>query len=179
MRWLVALLVVSALIPCAAPAAQAQGGHGKTAAAKKRPKGAAKKKSEDKAAAEEQPSAAEQPKEAEADASKKDAEASKKEAEKKKAPEPERKVQGEKPSGGGPSGGGPSGGGPSVVEVEQGGEEGVKTYKFGPVEVEGRLKAPQVVYFMRRVRAEFAAGLLGHRSFLRELGDTRRSPSLR
>jgi hypothetical protein len=66
-----------------------------------------------------------------------------------------------------------------VVEVEQGGEEGVKTYKFGAVEVEGRLKAPQVVYFMRRVRAEFAAGLLGHRSFLRELGDTRRSPSLR
>lgn len=169
MRWLAALLVVSALIVGAPPIAHAQGGAGKAAAAKKRPKGAAgKKKAEDKPA-EEQPSA-EQPKEGAADASKKDAEGTKKEAEeKKKAPEPERKVQGEKQPGGGPS----------VVEVEKGGEEGVKTYKFGAVEVEGRLKAPQVVYFMRRVRAEFAAGLLGHRSFLRELGDTRRSPSLR
>jgi hypothetical protein len=69
-------------------------------------------------------------------------------------------------------------GAPSV-EVEETGQEGVKTYKFGPVEVEGRLKSPQVVYFLRRVRAEFAAGLLGHRSFLRELSDTRRSPALR
>jgi hypothetical protein len=55
----------------------------------------------------------------------------------------------------------------------------VKTYKFGPVEVEGRLKSPQVVYFMRRVRAEFAAGALGHRSFMRELSDTRRNPAFK
>jgi hypothetical protein len=32
---------------------------------------------------------------------------------------------------------------------------------------------------MRRVRAEFAAGELGHRSFLRELSDTRRHPALK
>ena len=64
-----------------------------------------------------------------------------------------------------------------AVEVKQG-EEGVKTYKFGTIEVEGRLKAPQILYFLRRVRAEFEAGLLGHRSFLRELSDTRRHPAL-
>jgi hypothetical protein len=72
-----------------------------------------------------------------------------------------------------------SGGGPAVVETKSQGDGGVKTYKFGPVEVEGRLKSPQVVYFMRRVRAEFAAGALGHRSFLRELSDTRRSPAFK
>ena len=56
---------------------------------------------------------------------------------------------------------------------------GVKTYKFGPVDVEGRLKSPQIVYFLRRVRAEFAAGQLGHRSFLGELRDTRRNAALK
>ncbi len=72
-----------------------------------------------------------------------------------------------------------SAGGPQVVETKSSGDAGVKTYKFGPVEVEGRLKSPQVVYFMRRVRAEFAAGALGHRSFMRELSDTRRSPEFK
>jgi hypothetical protein len=47
------------------------------------------------------------------------------------------------------------------------------------VELEGRLKSPQILYFLRRVRAEFAAGDLGHRSFLGELADTRRHESLR
>lgn len=72
-----------------------------------------------------------------------------------------------------------SGGGPQVVDTKSEGDGGVKTYKFGPVEVEGRLKSPQVVYFLRRVRAEFAAGALGHRSFLRELSDTRRNGALK
>jgi hypothetical protein len=44
-------------------------------------------------------------------------------------------------------------------------------------EIEGRLRSPQLVYFLRRVRAEFAAGDLGHRSFMRELSDTRRDPN--
>lgn len=69
--------------------------------------------------------------------------------------------------------------GPAVVKVEKEKEEGVKTYTFGAVEVEGRLKSPQIIYFLRRVRAEFSSGALGHRSFLRELSDTRRSPALR
>jgi hypothetical protein len=58
-------------------------------------------------------------------------------------------------------------------------KSGVKTYKFGTIEVEGRMKSPQIIYFLRRVRAEFDAGSLGHRSFMRELSDTRNNPSLR
>lgn len=67
-----------------------------------------------------------------------------------------------------------------VVSVEESQKDkGVKTYNFSAVEVEGRLKSPQIVYFLRRVRAEFEAGDLGHRSFMPELSDTRRSASLR
>jgi hypothetical protein len=67
-----------------------------------------------------------------------------------------------------------------VTAVEESAKDkGVKTYKFSAIEVEGRLKSPQIVYFLRRVRAEFEAGDLGHRSFMPELSDTRRSPSLK
>jgi hypothetical protein len=67
-----------------------------------------------------------------------------------------------------------------VTAVEESAKDkGVKTYKFSAVEIEGRLKSPQIIYFLRRVRAEFEAGDLGHRSFVPELSDTRRSPSLR
>ncbi len=67
-----------------------------------------------------------------------------------------------------------------VTGVEESAKDkGVKTYKFSAVEVEGRLKSPQIVYFLRRVRAEFEAGALGHRSFMPELSDTRRSPALK
>ena len=53
---------------------------------------------------------------------------------------------------------------------------GARVFRFGEVEVEGRLKSPQIVYFLRRVRAEFAAGDLGHRTFMRELSETRNDP---
>jgi hypothetical protein len=66
----------------------------------------------------------------------------------------------------------------SSVKVKED-KEGVKTYKFETVEVEGRLKSPQVIYFLRRVRAEFEAGALGHRSFMGELSDSRRSAAFR
>ncbi len=54
---------------------------------------------------------------------------------------------------------------------------GARVFRFGEVEVEGRLKSPQIVYFLRRVRAEFAAGDLGHRTFMRELSETRNEPA--
>jgi hypothetical protein len=54
---------------------------------------------------------------------------------------------------------------------------GAKVYRFGELEIETRLKSPQIVYFLRRVRAEFAADDLGHRSFNRELSDTRNAPA--
>lgn len=67
-----------------------------------------------------------------------------------------------------------------VTDVEESAKDkGVKTYKFSAVEVEGRLKSPQIVYFLRRVRAEFEAGALGHRSFMPELSDSRRNPALK
>ena len=53
---------------------------------------------------------------------------------------------------------------------------GTRVFRFGEVEVEGRLKSPPIVYFLRRVRAEFAAGDLGHRSFIGELKETRNEP---
>ena len=65
----------------------------------------------------------------------------------------------------------------SVKEKE--GPEGVKTYQFGAIEVEGRQKSPQLIYFLRRVRAEFDAGALGHRSFVGELKDTRNDTAFR
>ncbi len=65
------------------------------------------------------------------------------------------------------------------VKKETTDAEGEKSYQFGAVEVEGRLKAPQILYFVRRVRAELKSGQLGHRSFLPELHDTRRSEALR
>lgn len=51
---------------------------------------------------------------------------------------------------------------------------GTQVFKFKELDIEGRLKSPQLVYFLRRVRAEFAAGDLGHRSFMREMSETRK-----
>lgn len=82
------------------------------------------------------------------------------------------------PAAGDKKGTGKSPGGVNVVETQES-KEGVKTYKFGAVEVESRLKSPQLTYFLRRVRAEFSAGDLGHRSFMRELAETSRHPSFR
>ena len=76
---------------------------------------------------------------------------------------------------------------PAAVEAPASSEQseakpdaaGVKTFTFKAQEIEGRLKAPQILYFLRRVRAEFDAQDLGHRSFLLELSDTRRQQALR
>ena len=54
---------------------------------------------------------------------------------------------------------------------------GSRVFRFGEVEIEGRLRNPQLVYFLRRVRAEFASGDLGHRTFMRELSEPRKDPS--
>lgn len=69
-----------------------------------------------------------------------------------------------------------AGKGGSIVEQKTL-DGGQRVFRFGEVEVEGRLKSPQIVYFLRRVRAEFAAGDLGHRSFMSELGETKNEPS--
>jgi len=69
----------------------------------------------------------------------------------------------------------PAMGDAGVTVVEHDG--GAKQFHFTETDIEGRLKAPQLVYFLRRVRAEFAAGDLGHRSFMRELSETRHDPN--
>jgi hypothetical protein len=75
-------------------------------------------------------------------------------------------------------GGEDSGAGVQGAVVEQRTlDGGAKVFRFGEIEIEGRLKSPQLVYFLRRVRAEFAAEDLGHRTFMRELSDTRTDPS--
>jgi hypothetical protein len=54
---------------------------------------------------------------------------------------------------------------------------GTQVFKFTELDIEGRLKSPQLVYFLRRVRAEFGAEDLGHRSFMREMSETRKESS--
>jgi hypothetical protein len=67
-------------------------------------------------------------------------------------------------------------GGAGVVESKTL-DGGTHVFKFSELDIEGRLKSPQLVYFLRRVRAEFAAGELGHRTFLREMSETRKEPT--
>lgn len=93
-----------------------------------------------------------------------------------KAPEPESKPESKVRAAGTTATDAPAAKAP-VKEKE--GPEGVKTYQFGAIEVEGRQKSPQLIYFLRRVRAEFDAGALGHRSFLGELSDSRNDSAFR
>lgn len=84
-----------------------------------------------------------------------------------------------RPDAKGPTGAAPKAAAPAAVEVVKTEEAGAKgtVYTFGAQEVEGRLKSPQILYFLRRVRAQFDPAPLGHRSFLLELSDTRRHPA--
>jgi hypothetical protein len=52
--------------------------------------------------------------------------------------------------------------------VERGGEK-VKAIRFTGLDVAGRLKSPQLLYFLNRLRAEFDRPRLPHRSFLPEM----------
>ena len=70
----------------------------------------------------------------------------------------------------------PSDAGAGVVESRTL-DGGTHVFKFSELDIEGRLKSPQLVYFLRRVRAEFAAGELGHRTFMREMSETRKEPT--
>lgn len=70
----------------------------------------------------------------------------------------------------------PSDAGAGVVESRTL-DGGTHVFKFSELDIEGRLKSPQLVYFLRRVRAEFSAGDLGHRTFMREMSETRKESS--
>ncbi len=53
-------------------------------------------------------------------------------------------------------------------EISEGGAK-VKVIQFSGFDVNGRLKSPQLLYFLNRVRAEFDRPRLPHRSFVPEL----------
>lgn len=57
-------------------------------------------------------------------------------------------------------------------EIVKEGDTSVKVMKFTGLGIEGRLKSPQLVYFVQRVRAEFERPELPHRSFMPELART-------
>ena len=74
-------------------------------------------------------------------------------------------------------GGASAGPGDAGVVESKSLDGGTHVFKFSELDIEGRLKSPQLVYFLRRVRAEFSAGELGHRSFMREMSETRKEGS--
>jgi hypothetical protein len=154
-------LAVAALLLNAGPALAAPKAKGKPAVTAKSKKGKATEKEKEKAGEKETEQGAKGSKESDEPAAAEDA----------KAKDKEESV---KPAGTNAAKGTDA----APVKVKED-KEGVKTYKFETVEVEGRLRSPQVIYFLRRVRAEFDAGALGHRSFLGELSDSRRSAAFR
>jgi hypothetical protein len=48
-------------------------------------------------------------------------------------------------------------------------EPKVKKYDFGGLDVEGRLKTPQLLYFLNRMKSEFDDTSVGKKSFMPEL----------
>jgi len=54
-------------------------------------------------------------------------------------------------------------------EVTERGGSKVKVIEFSGLDVNGRLKSPQLLYFLNRVRAEFDRPRLPHRSFVPEM----------
>jgi hypothetical protein len=63
------------------------------------------------------------------------------------------------------------------AQIVKEGDTSVKVMSFEGLGIEGRLKSPQLVYFVQRVQAEFERPTLPHRSFIPELTDsTARGP---
>ena len=53
-----------------------------------------------------------------------------------------------------------------------------KVYTFGAMDVEGKLKTPQLLYFLNRVKLELEMSAPDHRSFMKELEKTADDPNL-
>lgn len=54
-------------------------------------------------------------------------------------------------------------------QIVKEGDTSVKVMSFTGLDIEGRLKSPQLLYFVNRVHAEFERPKLPHRSFMPEL----------
>ncbi len=59
-----------------------------------------------------------------------------------------------------------------------GGKVKTKTYTFGAMDVEGKLKTPQLLYFLNRVKLELDMSAPDTRSFMKELGQSADDKSL-
>jgi hypothetical protein len=57
----------------------------------------------------------------------------------------------------------------SAAEIRTEGDTQVKVMEFTGLDVEGQLKTPQMLYFLKRLRAEFGRPRLPHRSLMPEL----------
>jgi hypothetical protein len=82
-------------------------------------------------------------------------------------------------------GGGESGGdeakpaGEAKSESKSGGKTlKTKTYTFGAMDVEGKLKTPQLLYFLNRVKLELDMSAPDKRSFMKELNQSADDKSL-
>lgn len=49
----------------------------------------------------------------------------------------------------------------------------VRVYRFDDLDVEGRVKAPQLMYFLKRIRAKFRSFRLPEQNFSRQTLETR------
>ena len=78
-------------------------------------------------------------------------------------------------------GGGDSGGDEAkpAAEAKAGGKTlKTKTYTFGAMDVEGKLKTPQLLYFLNRVKLELDMSAPDKRSFMKELNQSADDKSL-
>jgi hypothetical protein len=63
-------------------------------------------------------------------------------------------------------------------DVRKEGATEIKTLEFSGLDIEGNLKTPQMLYFLNRLRAEFARPELPHRSFMPELSRSSKEKEL-
>jgi len=76
-------------------------------------------------------------------------------------------------------GGGDSDDAKPAGEAKTGGKNvKTKTYTFGAMDVEGKLKTPQLLYFLNRVKLELDMSAPDKRSFMKELGQSADDKSL-
>jgi hypothetical protein len=57
----------------------------------------------------------------------------------------------------------------ATTTTANGGKVKTKTYTFGAMDVEGKLKTPQLLYFLNRVKLELDMSAPDKRSFMKEL----------
>jgi hypothetical protein len=65
------------------------------------------------------------------------------------------------------------------AQIVKEGDTSVKVMQFTGLDIEGRLKSPQLLYFVSRVHAEFDRPKLPHRSFMPELDRSTREEPVR